>query len=105
MEGKTIKLLNALPIAALQITPATLVVREIKPEEVPKNARYESYIGHPATAQLLSQLIGQEIPVNRGEAKLMPGDTILVVVLNKRVQGDVQQISVNDLRFFLVEIK
>jgi len=105
MEGqKTVKLLNALPLAALTSKSAVLEVREIAPEEIPKDVKYESYIGHPATARALSQLIGQEIPVNRSEAKLMPGDTAIIAVLTKRVQGDVE-VSLSDLRFFLVKIK
>jgi len=107
MEGQKVKLLNALPLSALTSKSAVLEVREITPEEVRTllaNATFESYIGHAATSRVISQLIGREVPVNRGEARLEAGDVVIVVTLTRRVQGDVE-VSLNDLRFFLVKVK
>ena len=63
-----------------------------------------SYIGHPATAQLLSQLVGREIPLNRGEYVPQHMDLAVVVRLRKRLQspGDVANVSITDLDFLLL---
>jgi len=97
-----IKVLNALPIGALQVKQAHIEVREVTPEkarEYAKSHEVESYIGHPSTAKALSEVLGVEIPVNRSEAKLEHGDRLLIAVLTRRVQGDVE-IRPEDLRLF-----
>jgi len=107
MEAKRLKILNALPIGALNTSEAILVVREVGKEEarqLAQNATIESYIGHASTAKALTLILGKEIAVNRAEARLNRGDLLLVAVLTRRVAGD-QEISPEDLRLFVVEIK
>jgi len=108
MEGqKTIKLLNALPIAAITTKSAILEIQEITAEQMRDllvNATIESYIGHPSTSRAVSEIVGREIPTNRAEAKILPGDVLVVVTLTRRVQGDVE-VTPGDLRFFLVKVK
>jgi len=109
MEGpktKLVKILNALPIGALESPSAVIIVREVKPEEARQitSGDIESYIGHSSTARALSEILGREVPVNRGEARLRSGDTLLIAVLTKRVAGD-QEVRPEDLRLFVVEIK
>jgi len=109
MEGqkRVLKILNALPIGALATNEATLIVREIRPEEareIAQNTIIESYVGHASTAKALAQILGKEVAVNRAEARLNRGDLLLVAVLTKRVVGD-QEVQPQDLRLFFVEIK
>jgi len=52
---------------------------------VQKAKSLESYIGHEATAQLLSQLLSTSIPVNRAEYEPRVGDIAIVVRLKKRL--------------------
>jgi len=108
MENK-IKLLNALPLNALP--PAAKVTMEIEEivdpmdlRRIVANMKIESFIGHASTAKALQELLGQEVGVNRAEATLQRGDTVIVVVLKRRIQGDVD-VNLADLRFFLVKIK
>ncbi len=64
-----------------------------------------SFIGHPATAELLSKNLGVEIPVNRGMFVPERGDVAIVVRLKRRLPmsgGDVD-VDVSDLEFLYVE--
>ncbi len=45
---------------------------------------YQSYIGHESTAQLLSTLLGVEVPMNRQSYRQEPGDIALALKLNRR---------------------
>jgi len=47
---------------------------------------YTSAIGHQATAQLLTNILGQEIPFNRIQIQLQPGDRLLAFLLKKRLE-------------------
>ncbi|MGC9086803.1 MAG: STIV orfB116 family protein [Thermoproteota archaeon] len=62
------------------------------------NGNFVSAIGHPATAQLLSLLLGVEIPTNRVQVFLQPGDGAIALVLKTRlpegtVLNSIDQIS------------
>jgi len=97
-----IKVLNALPVGALQVKAAHIEIREVTPElarEYAKNHEVESYIGHPSTARALSEMLGVEVPVNRAEARLEHGDRLLIAVLTRRVTGD-QEVKPENLRLF-----
>jgi hypothetical protein len=48
--------------------------------------QFTSAIGHESTAQLLSLLLGTEIPINRIQIKMRPGDMGIHFVLKKRLQ-------------------
>ncbi|GEM_PF-2215430 len=75
----------------------------------------ESYIGHPATAAVLSKVLGIEVPVNRGMYQPRPSeqdqktlrrvyDIALVFRLKKRLAkpGDVENVAPDDLEIWLV---
>jgi len=102
-------LLNAIPANAI-LTPAALLVYPIDWERARELVRnyeerdvLESYIGHASTAAVLSKELGVEVSVNRGEARLSIGDRAIVVVLNRRVSGDVA-VSKDDLRLLSVYV-
>jgi hypothetical protein len=63
-----------------------------------------SYIGHEATAKLLSELLSVEVPVNRGEYEPRAGDIAIVVRLKKRLQTpqDLKDIKLEDIEFYAV---
>lgn len=46
---------------------------------------FVSAIGHPASAQFLTALLGVEVPVNRVAVELQPGDHALVLRLKTRL--------------------
>jgi len=43
-----------------------------------------SYVGHPATAQVMHTLLGVDVPVSRNLYAQQPGETALVFKLNGR---------------------
>lgn len=72
---------------------------------VDRAERVESYIGHPATAELLTRLLNREIPVNRGMYSPEPGDIAVVAKLKKRLERpmDVPNVTLDDLEFIVID--
>jgi hypothetical protein len=64
----------------------------------------ESYIGHEATAKLLSTLFEREIPVNRAMYIPQNRDLAIVIRLKKRLEKpeDVKTVKPEDIEFLLV---
>lgn len=99
-------LLNALITSSripllLGTRPATL--DEVK--RLVENREIESYIGHEATAKLLTTLLEKEILMNRAMYDPKPGDVAIVVRLKKRLEKpeDVKNVRPEDVEFILVE--
>ena len=46
---------------------------------------YQSVIGHASTAEVLSRLLGVEVPMNRVNLRLKEGDSLLVFQLTSRL--------------------
>jgi hypothetical protein len=89
-------------------TPLTLKTRPVSFEEVKEVVRDReiiSFIGHEATAKLLSQLLSVEIPTSRAMYDPKPGDVAVVIRLKKRLEKpeDVKNVKPEDLEFILVE--
>ena len=66
---------------------ATISFRKISLDEVReilKGNDFKSIVGHPATAQFLSELLGVEIPANREMYKMNKDDVLIVAVLGVR---------------------
>jgi len=102
-----VKVLNAIPANALPEGGATLEAEEITWEEacrILETSDIESYIGHEATARVISGLCGKTVPVERREAKFQQGDVVLVFALNRRVSGEVTNLKPADFRIFRVEV-
>lgn len=59
--------------------------RRIIAEAESKGREVVSAIGHQSTAQLLSQLLGREVPVNRAMVELRDGDEAIVFQLMVRL--------------------
>lgn len=47
---------------------------------------FDSYIGHQATSEILSILLGTEVPMNRQQFKQEVGQKALIFKLNSRLQ-------------------
>ncbi|MGC8578036.1 MAG: STIV orfB116 family protein [Thermoproteota archaeon] len=72
------------------------------------NGNFVSAIGHPATAQLLSLLLGTNVPVNRIQAFLKQGDSAIAFVLKQRlpegtVLTDISQINQIGYDLYLIQ--
>jgi hypothetical protein len=103
-QTQKIIFLNALVTSSR--LPLTLKTRPISLEEVKELVRDRdviSFVGHEATAQLLSTF--KNVPMNRAMYDPQPGDVAIVVRLKKRLEKpeDVKNISINDVEFILVE--
>ena len=77
-------------------------------EEVRKEGKeIISCVGHQSTAQILSEILGTQIPMNRIAIKLDKGDQLLVLQLKTRLQeGKVltkEEIENLPMDFYLVE--
>ena len=99
-------LLNAL-VTSSKI-PLTLKTKPASLEEVKRlieNKEIVSFIGHEATAQLLTSLLSVSIPTNRGMYDPQPSDVAIVTRLKKRLEKpeDVKTVTPNDVEFILVE--
>lgn len=102
-------LLNSLPLNAFSsFSEFTLRVERLSAQQLVSllegAATVESYVRHPPTVQLLSQLAGRQLPVNGGLYRYQEGDRLVVVVLRSPVRGQEQaQVNLEDVEFYLVE--
>ena len=64
-----------------------------------------SYIGHEATASLLTQLLGKPIPSNRAMYEPKPNEKAIVVKLKRRLERpeDLMNVKEEEIEFLLVE--
>lgn len=60
------------------------VITECKLSDVPASA--ESAVGHAVTAKVLSVLLGREVPFNRVNLLLRPGDEVYAVIPQFRAE-------------------
>jgi hypothetical protein len=103
---KKVILLNALvpnPTESTIIISLPITVEEAK--EIVRRANIvESYIGHEATAKLLSLLFEREIPLNRAVYIPEKYDLAIVARLKKRLEKpeDVKNVKPEDIEFLLV---
>ena len=104
-DGKVV-LLNALVTSSR--VPMTLRTKPMSIEEARDmvSAReIVSFIGHEATAQILTALFNVPVPVNRGMYDPKPNEVAIVVRLKKRLEkpDDVKDVKPEDIEFILVE--
>lgn len=71
---------------------------------------FDSYIGHQATSEILSILLGTEVPMNRGQFKQEVGQKAIIFKLNSRLQEGqvlttIQEIESIGYTFQLLERK
>jgi hypothetical protein len=80
--------LNMLNLNPDVSVPARLFVRPIDLQRVKSllELGFESAVGHQSTAEILSTLLGIEVPTNRTAIKLQSGDTLIVFQLGVRLQ-------------------
>ena len=101
---------NAFSLSMLDSFPSDVNVTEVSVEfakEFVKGA--ESVIGHSSTAEVVSRLLGVEVPVNRVMLKLKQGDQLLVFQLLVRLEeGRVltdEELLELPYKFILVTVK
>ncbi len=85
-------LLNAFSLNMLPMNEcgeSAVFVRSIVPvqaKELVQRKGFTSAIGHKATADILSMLLGVDVPVSRTQVKMNVGDEAIILTLNKRLE-------------------
>jgi hypothetical protein len=100
-------------ITPIQDNEALIRITKITPDIAKQiinanNNNFTSAIGHSATAQLLSVLLGIQVPTNRIQAFLAPGDQAIAFVLKTRlpegtVLTDINQINQIGYDLYLIQ--
>jgi len=90
---------------------AVLNVTEISDKDVKdilKDGKFVSVIGHKSTADVISQLTGIDIPVNRVELKLTTSDKLVVFqILTRLPEGVIlskEEVDKIPHKWYLVEL-
>jgi hypothetical protein len=83
------------------------MAREIFDEKTGAGIEWASYIGYPQAAEILSGLLGVEVPVSRSQTILENGDCALVMRLMYRVdhaekKGRKHGTRIEDYEFYFV---
>jgi len=66
------------------ITARQISIEESK--EMLEKEQFVSAVGHEATAKLLTNVLGVEVPYNRIQITLQPGDKVIAFLLKKRLE-------------------
>jgi len=66
------------------ITARQISIQEAK--EILEKEHFTSAVGHKATAELLTKILGVEIPFNRIQIELQLGDKVIAFLLKKRLE-------------------
>ena len=80
---------NAFSLSMLTSFPANLRVNEVGLEDVKEFLQENSFIsavGHQSTADVMSRLLGIQIPFNRIQIQLKEGDVVIVFQLLTRLE-------------------
>jgi len=108
MENK-IFVSNAFSLSMLTSFPANLIVKEVSindVKEILKRHSFTSAVGHQATADVLTRLLGVQVPFNRIQIQLREGDAVIVFQLMTRLEeGKVlteDELSKLQFKFLLV---
>jgi len=82
-------ILNSVTLPLKEGEKYVIIARQISIEEAKQILEKEyfvSAVGHKATAELLTSVLGVEIPYNRIQITLQPGDKVLAFLLKKRLE-------------------
>jgi len=107
-QAQAIRLMNS----AMMPKPGNYSTYEVDPRlfaDLVKQAdsmqKLDSYIGYPESVQLIAELTGVRVPMNRRLTDLNPGDVLLCVRLQYRVENPahkrLQKPTINDYAFFV----
>lgn len=107
---------SAFSLSMIPSEGAVIKVRPTSPEDARKllvTQRWESAVGHEATAKILSEILGVTVPAQRKAIKLQIGDAVLVFQLLQRLpEGKIlneeelrEVVESGNWRLFLVEVQ
>ena len=113
-KQEPIMLLSAFSLNSFPQLPVNIELKEISKAEailILKNRGFVSQIGHPSTAEILTEQLGIKIPFNRATLTFTKSSEVIVaqVALNKRLQeGQVltkEEMLGYPVRYVLIKIK
>ena len=107
--GKVL-LANAFSLSMLPFERSVLIVEHIDKQKALEILQqgFESAVGHQATADFLSELLGIKIEPNRVQIELKEGNTLVVFQLLQRLPGTVlseKEIQQVPYKFYLVRAR
>jgi len=104
-------LLNAFSVNMIAEFPAQVGFNEVSIEKARGmlDAGFNSAVGHPATAEVLTSRLGLHVEANRVNVTLKPGNVALVAQVNlpRLAEGQVltaDEMAATPVRFFRVEV-
>lgn len=99
-------LVNSFSLGMLKNKEGKFSYKQISLQEAQNLVRQEfiSAVGHQATAELMSTLLGIPVSYNRVEISLSPGDILLVLQLLVRIEEG-KVLSIEDMKELLKEEK
>ncbi len=105
-------ILNSLIVPLARDVRAAQVLIEKVPVEKAKEFVDDSFVsavGHEATAKLLTELLGADIPLNRVAIEMRPGDQALHFVLRQRLpEGtvlNIEALKTLEFDFYITTVK
>ncbi len=90
--NKPIYLLNAMPLSMLAKPEAIIHVKQIDRDTarlLTEEREVVSFIGHEATAQIMSVVLMRPVAVNRAQLKLTEGEAIIITLTSRLPEGAV----------------
>ena len=96
---------NAFSLQMLDSFPASVVVEEIAPQDIPEDVI--SVFGHSDTAAVVSSIVGRNFPYNRVNVSLGDGDELYVAqIMGGRLpEGSTSLPAGFTLKFLRVTVK
>jgi hypothetical protein len=94
-----IYLTNAFALSMIATKEATARISRITADEAKRlihGKKLVSFIGHEATAKIMSILLGEQVGVNRSMLKIRSG-AMIVITLNKRLEEGTVVNTVEDI--------
>ena len=114
MSEERLYIANAFSLGMLETSPTKEVLLRIKEidvamaSEMLRSRQFISAVGHESTSQLMTRLLGVEVPFNRVPIKLQKKDRLIVFQLLTRLEEG-KVLSDEELRklpykFYVVEV-
>jgi hypothetical protein len=114
MSEERLYIANAFSLGMLETSPTKEVLLRIKEidvamaSEMLRSRQFISAVGHESTSQLMTRLLGVEVPFNRVPIKLQKKDRLIVFQLLTRLEeGKVlsdEELMRLPYKFYVVEV-
>jgi len=106
---KRIVFISAIAGSMINTTPVLSVIIPITPDTLKqlvetKNVTILNFIRHPATLELLNNLLSLKLQPNSGEYTVNEGDLLVMVSLSQRNQTSNADVNVNNFNQLVIRV-